>query len=106
MTRANLYAAQAVGRVVAVPTVPQKLERQLGKITTALLMLDSDIISLVELENNANRSLALIVDALNSDAGAGTYAYVDTGAISSDAIKNGFYLQKGDDSRVRFIRCS
>ena len=34
-----------------------------------------------------------LVSGLNDAMGAGTYAYVDTGAIGTDAIKRGLYLQ-------------
>ncbi len=67
-----------------------ELTRQLGKIVTALEMLDADVVGLIELENNASESLQQIVDALNTRVGAGTYAYVDTGTIGDDAIKTGF----------------
>ena len=69
--------------------------RQLDKIVTALVMLDSDIVGLIELENNANASLAAIVDALNARVGGGSYAYVDTGTIHDDAIKTGFLYRGG-----------
>ncbi len=67
-----------------------ELTRQLGKIVTALDMLDADVVGLIELENNSSESLRQIVDALNTRVGAGTYAYVDTGTIGDDAIKTGF----------------
>jgi len=67
-----------------------ELNRQLGKIVTALIMLDADIIGLVELENNADASMSTIVDALNTALGSADYAYVDTGTIHDDAIKTGF----------------
>ena len=67
-----------------------ELTRQLGKIVTALTMLDADIIGLIELENNSSTSLSTIVDALNTALGTAAYAYVDTGTIHDDAIKTGF----------------
>jgi len=68
---------------------PEELTRQLGKIVTALRMIDSDVVGLVELENNANGSLQTLVDTLNAVVGAGTYSYVDAGTIGDDAIKVG-----------------
>ena len=53
-------------------------------------MMDADIVGLMELENNASESIATIVDALNDRVGAGTYSYVDSGSIHSDAIKTAF----------------
>ena len=67
----------------------EELQRQLSRITTALRMIDADIVGLVELENNARASLQVLVDSLNAAMGARTYAYVDTGTIGSDAIKVG-----------------
>lgn len=67
----------------------EEQQRQVQKLVTALRMIDADIAGLVELENNATASLQLIVDALNSELGAGTYAYIDTGTVGSGVIKNG-----------------
>lgn len=70
----------------------EELSRQLEKIVTAIALMDADIIGLIELENNATASIAMIVDALNTRIGGGatTYSFVDTGTINSDAIKTGF----------------
>lgn len=57
-------------------------QRQQAKIVTAINALGADVVSLEEIENSrkygANRDAALstLVDALNADAGAGTWAYV------------------------------
>lgn len=67
-----------------------ELARQLDKTATALAMLDADVVGLIELENNADESLSVIVDALNASIGSVDYAYVDTGTIHADAIKTGF----------------
>ena len=67
-----------------------ELDRQLDKTTSALTMIDADIVGLVELENNASDSLQAIVGALNTRLGAGTYSYVATGTIGNDSIKTGF----------------
>jgi hypothetical protein len=74
--------------------------RQLEKTTTALIMIDADIIGLIELENNASESLRVIVDSLNATAGANTYAFLDTGTVGDDAIKTGFVFKP---ARVRSI---
>lgn len=70
-----------------------EFERQEAKIVAALLEIDADIVGLVEIENNADASLVALVDALNAQAGAGTYAHVDTGTIGTDAIKVGLIYQ-------------
>ena len=67
-----------------------EFERQLAKIVTAILQMDANIVGLAELENNADASLIALVDALNDVAGDGSYAYIDTGTIGTDAIKVGF----------------
>jgi predicted extracellular nuclease len=72
-----------------------EFERQLGKIVTAMAMMDADIVAMVELENNASASLAAIVAALNAIADGPNWAFVDAGIIGGDAIKVGF-IYKGD----------
>ena len=69
---------------------PRELDRQLAKTVSALAMIDADIVSLIELENNRNASLQMIVDALNTRIGSDEYAFLNTGTIHDDAIKTGF----------------
>lgn len=69
---------------------PLEFSRQRAKLLAALSGLDADIIGLNELENTAGvEPLADIVAGLNDLLGAGTYAYIDTGTIGTDAIKVG-----------------
>lgn len=71
---------------------PAELTHQTQKIVNAMLALDADIYSMSELENDASGELSAIddlVDALNAAAGAGTFDYIDTGVIGTDAIKVG-----------------
>lgn len=68
----------------------QEHSRQLARTSSALALLDADLVGLMELENNASDSISSIVDALNDRIGDGNYAFVDTGTISDDAIKSGF----------------
>lgn len=67
-----------------------ELNRQRSKIVSALNTMDADVIGLIEIENDAGASVADLVTALNAVAGAGTYDYVNTGAIGGDAIKVAF----------------
>jgi predicted extracellular nuclease len=67
----------------------EEFTRQHNKIITALAMMDADIVAVIELENNASDSSQSVVDGLNLRAGAGTYNFVDTGTIGTDAIKVG-----------------
>jgi uncharacterized protein len=70
-------------------TTPAELARQLAKEVSALSAINADIVGLMELENDAgaNSALADLVEALNTAMGPGTYAYIDTGVIGTDAIK-------------------
>jgi predicted extracellular nuclease len=67
--------------------------RQRDKILSALAVLDADIVGLMELENNASAAIQDLVDGLNAIKGPGTYAFVDTGTIGTDAIKVGLIFK-------------
>jgi predicted extracellular nuclease len=71
----------------------EELSRQLAKIVTVLELMDADIVSMIELENNASKSLQTIVDSLNASVGKSVYDFIDTGTIGSDAIKVGLIYQ-------------
>lgn len=65
--------------------------RQQSKIVKAILGLNSDVLGLLEIQNDfdkgANSSVANLVNALNAEVGAGTYAYINPGAkVGTDAI--------------------
>ena len=74
----------------------ENMERQRAKIVKAINGLDADVVSLEEIENSAkpasvvpsdfkgNRrdyALSTLVDALNAEAGAGTWAYVPSPSV-------------------------
>ena len=64
--------------------------RQRAKLVAALTELDADIVGLTELENNVTDApLADLVAGLNAAASPGTYAYVATGDVGTDAIRVG-----------------
>ncbi len=68
-----------------------ELSRQRAKILAALADIDADIVGLIELENHPNDDALIdLVVGLNDLVGAGTYAYVSTGSIGTDAIKVAF----------------
>ncbi len=70
---------------------PFEFERQRAKILNTLLAIDADVVGLIEIENHvADEALIDLVAGLNDLAGAGTYAYVNTGVIGTDAIKLAF----------------
>ena len=66
-----------------------EFDRQEAKIVSALKAIDGDIVGLMEIENDggAGNALAELVAALNAATAPGTYAYIDTGVIGTDAIK-------------------
>ena len=65
-----------------------EFDRQRTKIIAALADIDADIFGLIELENHAtDAALIDLVTGLNDLVGAGTYAYIATGPIGTDAIK-------------------
>ena len=67
-----------------------EFNRQRAKLIAALKGLNADVIGLNELENTPGVDpLANIVAGLNAELGAGTYAYIDTGTIGTDAIRVG-----------------
>ncbi|PWB68609.1 MAG: endonuclease/exonuclease/phosphatase [Anaerolineales bacterium] len=62
--------------------------RQRAKIVSALSTINADVVGLLEIENHpANVPVADLVSGLNDVLGAGTYDYVATGAIGTDAIR-------------------
>ena len=67
----------------------EEFTRQRDKTIAAISIIDADVLGLVEVENNATESLSDLVNGLNAVVGEGTYAYVNTGTIGSDAIKVG-----------------
>ncbi len=74
-------------------------DRQLPKTVAAILGTGADVVGVIEIENDgygAESALQALVDALNAQAGVGTYAFIDvdtaTGqlnALGTDAIKVG-----------------
>ena len=67
---------------------PEEFARQRAKIIAALSTIHADVVGLIEIENHPDdAAVADLVSGLNDALGAGTYAYVATGPIGSDAIK-------------------
>lgn len=62
-----------------------EFNRQNEKLVLALQGLDADIFGLVEIENNGT-AVQELVNRLNAVVGAGTYSYIDTGVVGTDAI--------------------
>ncbi|NDJ78336.1 MAG: ExeM/NucH family extracellular endonuclease, partial [Chloroflexi bacterium] len=70
-----------------------EFQRQYDKLVPAIVAMDADVVGLMEIENNATASLDDLVTRLNGVAGPGTYAYINTGTIGTDAIKVGIIYQ-------------
>ncbi len=67
---------------------PDEFMRQRDKIIAALATIDADVVGLIEIENHpGDVPVADLVSGLNDVMGSGTYAYVVTGAIGTDAIR-------------------
>ncbi len=67
---------------------PEELVRQRNKIVAAISSINADVVGLMEIENNINDDAVIdLVASLNAVMGAGTYDYIHTGVIGTDAIK-------------------
>jgi len=79
----------------------EEFTRQRDKIISALVAIDADVVGLIEIENHpTDVSTADLVSGLNDVMGAGTYDYVVTGAIGTDAIKQAFIYKPASVSLV------
>ena len=75
----------------------EEFERQRAKILAALAEMDAEIVGLMEMENTTGvEPAADIVAGLNEMLGAGTYDYIDTGVIGTDAIRVGIIYQPAE----------
>ena len=67
-----------------------EVDRQTAKLVSAIIAMDADIYGLIEMENTPGvEPLAFLVSELNAIVGAGTYDFIDTGVIGTDAIRAG-----------------
>lgn len=66
-----------------------EFERQRAKIVVALAAMNADAVGLMEVQNNGNTAAQNLVDALNAQVGASTYAAVPVPAAGTgtDAIR-------------------
>jgi hypothetical protein len=71
---------------------PFEFERQRAKEVSAIRALNADVVGLSEIENDASPNSAIedLVAGLNAAMGAGTYSFINTGIIGTDAIKVAF----------------
>jgi predicted extracellular nuclease len=71
----------------------EEFERQEAKIVAAIGELDSAVVGLLEIENNAGQALDTLVAALNEAAGEERWAGIDTGTLGTDAITTALIYQ-------------
>ena len=74
---------------------PLEFQRQRNKLVAELVGLNADVVGLNELENTPGVSplgdpANGLVAGLNATFGPGTYSFIDTGVIGTDAIRVGF----------------
>ena len=76
--------------------------RQRAKIVNALAGMNADAVGLMEMQNNGNTAVQNLVDALNAQVGAGTYAVVPvpTQGTGTDAIRVAMIYKPGRLSLV------
>ncbi len=67
----------------------EEQQRQLAKLVAALKGLNADAVALMEVENNGQTALQALVDAVNAEVGAGTYAALAHPFPGTDAIQVG-----------------
>ena len=78
----------------------EEFRRQEAKIVAALAAIDADVFGLIEIENNGDTAVQALVDALNNQVGVGTYSFIPTGTIGTDAIKVAFIYKPATVSPV------
>jgi predicted extracellular nuclease len=79
----------------------EEFTRQRDKIIAAIAEMDADVVGLIEIENHPDDvPTADLVSGLNDVMGAGTYEYVATGAIGTDAIRQAFIYKPDSVSLV------
>ena len=70
--------------------------RQRAKIVAALSAVNADVVGLMEIQNNGNTAAQNLVDALNAQMGAGTYAVVPLPPTTgTDAIRVAMIYKPG-----------
>jgi len=68
--------------------------QQRDKLVTAITTLDAHVVGVIEIENSpADIPIGDLVDGLNDMTSLGTYAFVATGPIGTDAIRVGLIYQ-------------
>lgn len=85
---------------------PEEQQRQLAKLVAALKGIDADAVGLMEIENNGRTALQALVDALNAEVGAGTYAALTHPHPGTDLIQVGIIYKPAKLTPVGEARSS
>jgi hypothetical protein len=64
-----------------------EFQRQKEKLVKTIIGLNADVLGLMEIENNGTAAIKDLVDAVNAQIGANTYAVINSGVPGTDAIK-------------------
>ena len=79
--------------------------QQRDKLITAITTLDAHVVGVIEIENSpTDFPIGDLVDGLNAETSIGTYAYVATGPIGTDAIRVGLIYVVTNALRLRKVR--
>ena len=81
----------------------QEFTRQREKIVQAIIGSGADVMGLNEMQNNGfgpNSAIQNLVDALNTATAPGTYTFVNSGCISTDAITVAMLYKPGSVTTV------
>ncbi|MEU6999008.1 ExeM/NucH family extracellular endonuclease [Nonomuraea sp. NPDC046570] len=81
-------------------------QRQLAKLVSTLKGLDADVVGLMEVENNGQTALDALVDALNAQVGAGTYAALTHPYPGTDLIQVAMIYKPARVTPVGEVRSS
>lgn len=82
----NYFTSIGEGDAFRGANTQEEFDRQEAKIVAALAEIDADVVGLIEIENNGDLAVSTLVNALNDVVGAGTYDFISTGPLGTDAI--------------------
>lgn len=71
----------------------EEFTRQCAKIINAIVAMDPHVLGITEIENNNLAAIDDLVSGLNGATTAGKYAYISTGTIGTDAIRDALIYQ-------------
>jgi predicted extracellular nuclease len=87
-------------------TTVAERDRQLAKLVSAIKGLNADVVGLMEVENNGQTALNTLLDALNAQVGAGTYAALTHPYPGTDLIQPALIYKQAKITPVGVARSS